>query len=369
MTVRKRINHQGHVNFSENEKKERPLFSRAWTLQEELLALRVLYFDPEEVIFQCRTALECQCGTIEREDRHSSPTTKQEFESVRSESSPVHEVQNSWRRVVENYSGRYLTRQSDRFSALSGLAKSFENRGLGEFVAGLWTNDLPLWLTWQSSSWTSEPIAPRQDGYVAPSWSWASRPAGDAIHYTHHFTASDVEIDFEVLQILDTTCEPAGLDPMGAIRSASLRVRGRMAPTTFRFWPHDKKLRNESAWLRVERDGWETRVTVDDLQHDGETAALDGKTVFCLPICLVKPQYHSEKAYYLVLCNGDQPGHYRRIGIGYSAHVFLIEDCERSPVHRLYLQSLPPKSGPVVRSSPIMKQWFDDAEEQEITLV
>lgn len=44
--------------------KNTPLFSRAWTLDEKLFAPRVLYYEPNELVFQCRTLLDCQCGMI-----------------------------------------------------------------------------------------------------------------------------------------------------------------------------------------------------------------------------------------------------------------------------------------------------------------
>ncbi|KAF2805628.1 uncharacterized protein BDZ99DRAFT_540174, partial [Mytilinidion resinicola] len=38
-----------------------PLFSRAWALQERLLARRVLHFGPEELVWECCSLLDCEC--------------------------------------------------------------------------------------------------------------------------------------------------------------------------------------------------------------------------------------------------------------------------------------------------------------------
>jgi hypothetical protein len=69
--------------------------------------------------------------------------------------------------IISQYSGRYLTEEGDRFPALPGLAKFFEKRGLGTFIAGLWTKDLPLWLTWSYFGLADEARTARQNIYVA----------------------------------------------------------------------------------------------------------------------------------------------------------------------------------------------------------
>lgn len=42
------------------------LLSRAWTLQQQLLASRTLHFTAFEVIWECEETLLCECGTIVR---------------------------------------------------------------------------------------------------------------------------------------------------------------------------------------------------------------------------------------------------------------------------------------------------------------
>lgn len=38
------------------------LFTRAWCYQERVLATRILHYTPEEMVFECRTGLVCECG-------------------------------------------------------------------------------------------------------------------------------------------------------------------------------------------------------------------------------------------------------------------------------------------------------------------
>ncbi|KAE9378391.1 hypothetical protein N431DRAFT_435517, partial [Stipitochalara longipes BDJ] len=168
MTIRKLNHHSGYsCSANSRELQDKPLFLRAWTLQEELLAPRVIYYGPVEIVFQCRKLFKCQCGT---DDRAKADTPKRWYEDARLASSNMDNVRWSWACIIQQYSTRLLTVETDLFPAISGLAKAFQTRGLGEFVAGMWINDLPLWLTWESSN----PTAAYPKDYIAPSWSWAS---------------------------------------------------------------------------------------------------------------------------------------------------------------------------------------------------
>jgi hypothetical protein len=64
MAIRKCPDHYGYVHYSAayDSSLPLPLFSRAWTMQEELLAPRVIYYGPHEIVFQCRNLSTCQCG-------------------------------------------------------------------------------------------------------------------------------------------------------------------------------------------------------------------------------------------------------------------------------------------------------------------
>jgi hypothetical protein len=57
-----------------------------------------------------------------------------------------------WVNVVGKYSGMGLTKVSDRLPALSGLAKAFNWRNLGEYRASLWDKDIGHWLLWRSGN-------------------------------------------------------------------------------------------------------------------------------------------------------------------------------------------------------------------------
>jgi hypothetical protein len=72
--------------------------------------------------------------------------------------------------VVSLYTSRLLTFRRDKFSAIAGLAKLFEEEELttGRYLAGLWEGAIHAHLLWYARK------APQRAFDLAPSWSWAS---------------------------------------------------------------------------------------------------------------------------------------------------------------------------------------------------
>lgn len=82
-----------------------------------------------------------------------------------------------WCELIEEYSGRDLTYLEDRIPAFSQIAYRYSRasgNNCGEFLAGLWSNDLLRSLLWQTNAGKKPGPAPRE--YMAPSSSWAAVP-------------------------------------------------------------------------------------------------------------------------------------------------------------------------------------------------
>jgi len=157
-----------------------PLHRRAWVLQERLLSARTLYFGPFELHWECH---ECEASETWPDgvlwwDRRapSDKTVKSAFFDLTlvtpgsgvNDKSYIERFYQIWNWVLTTYSTSNLTFDSDILIAISGLAKSIEDRTGLTFFAGLWKELLPLDLLWcfyeywkckQSSSY--------------PTWSWA----------------------------------------------------------------------------------------------------------------------------------------------------------------------------------------------------
>lgn len=81
----------------------------------------------------------------------------------------------SWYELVEEYSGRKMKQLSDRIPALRRAAFKYSRASghrCGEFLAGLWSNDLLRGLLWKAEEDHRWSFQVRD-----PSWSWAAVPS------------------------------------------------------------------------------------------------------------------------------------------------------------------------------------------------
>ncbi|KAF2846576.1 HET-domain-containing protein [Plenodomus tracheiphilus IPT5] len=166
-----------------------PLRTRAWTLQERELSLRCINFAQGQLLWQCRTMkgsseLPWQEMIRKHDDFYPLPLKLNQGEDFTSDS-PAFQ-RDYWYGLVEDYSSRNLTKETDKLCALEGLAsKIFEEQNPGSYLAGIWSDHLPSALLWRTvppySRNRNQPISPltafsprHPQVYRAPSWSWAS---------------------------------------------------------------------------------------------------------------------------------------------------------------------------------------------------
>lgn len=169
-----------------------PLSKRAWTLQERMLPHRILHFASDQTYFECNHSFVSEDG-FSMSGRYLSlyPDEReagyQEIARL-SRHSMNHQL---WYLLLETFTGRALTVDSDRLPAISGLARLFETRlrelsrrNKVQYLAGLWSDSLIEGLGWQvigigrtrGKQWSPPPPMPSPGSrdYWAPSWSWAS---------------------------------------------------------------------------------------------------------------------------------------------------------------------------------------------------
>jgi hypothetical protein len=204
-----------------------PINHRAWTLQERLLAHRYLNFGTEYMTWQCRTQT-----IIHSEDRDSFPSTSrlryyhmtQEFKTPSAR----------WERIIMDYTARYLTNETDKLPALSGIAKTIQSRTGDQYLSGLWKNDILQQLCWSTSFHLLKRIDfQKPKNYRAPSWSWAFIDA--SIHFSSDgppFKAAFV----------DSTVQPLfANDPFGRVKSGTLVLEGQLKQFEVR-WESGKRI-------------------------------------------------------------------------------------------------------------------------------
>lgn len=184
-----------HTHTRAPDERRFPLLSRAWCLQERLLATRILHFTQEEMFWECKTTTVCECGSLPLTRR--DPTLQERW----AKDHELPKLFDLWHKTVELYSNRRLSYETDRFPALSGLAKSLQTKGCGDYVAGVWVKNVLAELMWYSLP--SKMGRPAK--WKAPSWSWACREYdGIGIRFkTQNYKLSDFLIDVERLRGAD----------------------------------------------------------------------------------------------------------------------------------------------------------------------
>ncbi|PMD49472.1 HET-domain-containing protein, partial [Hyaloscypha bicolor E] len=185
--VRKPVRH-GHDNICMKRggiETGAPLLSRAWVYQETVMSPRTVHFHSEELIWECREDVSCECGYFKFPEvheeiygmaRHVTNTWKSPFAMLQFDNKGLGSAENmldEWYRIIDAYSGLKLTHDGDRLPALAGLACRFAEALDTSYLAGLWLSDLWKGLLWRRNS---DVTCRRLSGPKAtiPTWSWAS---------------------------------------------------------------------------------------------------------------------------------------------------------------------------------------------------
>lgn len=155
-----------------------PLNKRAWTLQENILSPRKLYYGEERLIWSCEAGIEPDGDIWTYADQDiclSMPHSLIEDGG---------DALDAGLKVVELFSKGALTVGDDNFPAISAIAAEVQNRTGWKYAAGLWRHDMLHCLSWARAEDTELPAR-----YIAKwralSWSWAS--LDEAVRYSNTF--------------------------------------------------------------------------------------------------------------------------------------------------------------------------------------
>lgn len=342
--------------FWDTTMKNEPLNTRGWTLQESLLAPRTLSYGTQQMIWEC---LERKVGESGRPvlpgERHrdknfvqtmianefsSWEKMKLAFTRLSLKTMPVdwtavpnswvhshHAMNSRWFAIVEDYTGRNLTVQSDILPALSGLASAFQNLLRDEYCAGLWKRDLVRGMCWTRSRVQKRDVRTIKAGEKEgddhlPSWSWASVIGGRVTNtledeQTWPFTAVE-----ETAQTLHVRTTPKNKDVFGQIAHAELVIK---APFRYIDDPTIKTPASNSTALPVlrERVTQELQIKISQeefkqqhLPHQGQKFAvvrLMQTSRLCTSTIGGKDQY-LPRASILILESTGEVDKWRRVG-------------------------------------------------------
>ncbi|KAF4451150.1 hypothetical protein F53441_5849 [Fusarium austroafricanum] len=299
-----------------------PLMTRAWCFQERLLATRILHYTKTEMVFDCLSSMECECGALEKHENdplvparrimktghkfitgtksnratsyqiqqrrkalaqfrglERKKTNKEEEkleldrqdkerENRDNENKEFYEHHELWRDLIIQYSQKNITKRTDGLPAVAGLATEWDNDLTGRYLAGLWEKDLLNHLRWMPD----EKDSGDKPEYIAPSWSWLSAHRGvtwglESFNDDEFF----VEVDFS-----RTACPPKGENMFGEVGSGYMFLTGRVMPMTF-------SINGNSVWL--EKPGQPPRKELERPDSLFRLRNLKKKEVLCLRFC------------------------------------------------------------------------------------
>ncbi|KAF8847169.1 HET-domain-containing protein [Acephala macrosclerotiorum] len=194
-----------------------PLASRAWCWQENVLSTRVLHYTQSELIFECKTEVVSEDGAKPR-GLYSMGLAQILSGGGGKEKDPYR----CWHDLIESYSIRELTFESDKLPAVSGVAKQIQGRASSAYLAGLWKENLPMELCWSVDyvSTNSSPIL-QSETYIAPSWSWAS------VNGALNFVSLDETAPFtSLVTVLDVDISVSSLNKYGEVQNGYIMLKG-----------------------------------------------------------------------------------------------------------------------------------------------
>lgn len=139
-----------------------------------------------------------------------------------------------WYRILNEYSLRQLSFESDRLDAISGLAERLSRITGDEYIGGMWRSSLLECLQWRPNTQDRGKEAVRQTRHRAPSWSWASCELLPRSEFSRRSKRLLVTNDYATrsksltaIRILGVMWQCEGANRFGSLTEASLTIMGR----------------------------------------------------------------------------------------------------------------------------------------------
>jgi hypothetical protein len=165
---------------------EEVIEKRAWTMQEHIMAFRLLRYGSKQIEWTCPQMYKTDGGVkynhiqednaffTERVETRRALTLRRNM--IKDEWLDHFANMNSWMSILSRYSRRQIGRQCDRLRACTALAAGFA-RTIGwdpaSYFAGLWESEFVLQLLWYPAGKVDTMTHLCSE---CPSWSWASFP-------------------------------------------------------------------------------------------------------------------------------------------------------------------------------------------------
>lgn len=286
--------------------KSEPINSRAWTLQENILSSRVLFYTSFGLLWKCNREMiwvysgeSRACDSARRTRAGTTPARAENHRFMMDTSRYIISMARdgnlsarSWERILELYTTRNLTNPHDKLPALAAIAQKHSESTGAEYLAGLWKPTFCQDLLWRHHPGlpligVSDAGNPMQNNeYRAPSWSWSAVDGVILSEWTGSTLESSRAREYKWLAKVTTYPAPVlanPRNPFGRVvkMSTELHMRGPVEIFNVREYPR----RNRFASIRSANGRPDAgELWVDD--HT-ETAAWRGREtepLFCLHV-------------------------------------------------------------------------------------
>ncbi|MCJ1440631.1 MAG: hypothetical protein MMC23_001117 [Stictis urceolatum] len=224
-----------------------PLDTRAWAMQERVLATRILEYGTLQTRWSCVQDRAGQSdGWLERAEFGWGRYDLEYTDLFRSDmtkylSKKPQDATYDWYDLLWHYTRRKLTVQSDRLVAISGIAQRLATFLGMVYLAGLWDQFLPGGLLWDIHP---RKRRPRPATFQAPSWSWASV---NGPLYSSYLDPDEIRGEM-TLEFIEASVDPfLSHLPYGAVRSGTMTVKGNLLPAE---WKPSRETNSTGSRLR-----------------------------------------------------------------------------------------------------------------------
>lgn len=306
-----------------------PWINRAWTLQEQILSRRLLFYTDKMLLWECD---HCRLS----EDLHPQMQGDSLYPldmigSSSPEGYPGLEVAltvDLWYcGLVEDYTTRHLTFSRDKLVAISALARATSQRMRIRYFAGLWGNSIRYGLMWHRGGPGS-----KNTTSTCPSWSWASQSS--PVSYRRTLENADSRVGPVEPRLLDVHVDLSDMrNPFGDVKSGYVILQTRVQ--TGRVLP-DFLGRKSKSWDAERFSGkglfidsvakmryWPMFAYMDDedVKHDRVLIAVVGQANWTPIALLLHPPLLGAEAY-------------RRVGLAHMAFdVEAVDNKFMEPLH------------------------------------
>ena len=229
-----------------------------------------------------------------------------------------------WYDLVEIYTARRLTRQSDRLRAIAGLAVTFKEVLQEDYEAGLWTHDLHYGLNWRLEGGA---LRDQDAKSLFPSWSWASSRGPVCFGEPHTNAESEEKSALRLRSVSGRSPN----DPYGATSQMHLHITGRVRRTILR---QEEPL---SLFASDDIKGTEIYTAANGAvgtYFDDSSLPRHGKHFWTLQLCDIEPTAGPSipMSYHVIVMEAvdDQKGGetcFRRIGAALVFHDLWFKGC------------------------------------------